>query len=88
MLFKLFRNVYAVADPSVIYIAMVGGFSNEHQIVKAIALSGFDGEPYVKAIAMARAPLLAVMKARYFQDLAARNALPPDFTRRCGAKPE
>ena len=69
-------------------IAMAGGFSNEHQIVKAIALSGFDGEPYVKAIAMARAPLLAVMKARYFQDLAARNALPPDFTRRYGAKPE
>jgi hypothetical protein len=69
-------------------IAMAGGFSNEHQIVKAIALSGFDGEPYVKAIAMARAPILAVMKARYFQELSTKNALPQDFVKKYGLKPE
>jgi len=69
-------------------IAMAGGFSTEHQIVKAIALSNFGGEPYVKAIAVARTPILAVMKAKYFQELAEKGALPPDFAKKYGAKPE
>ncbi|ADM27754.1 ferredoxin-dependent glutamate synthase [Ignisphaera aggregans DSM 17230] len=69
-------------------IAMAGGFSNEHQIVKAIAMSNFGDGPYVKAVAMARAPLLAVMKAKYFVELSKKNALPPDFAKRYGSDPE
>lgn len=69
-------------------IAMAGGFSNEHHIVKAIALSGFGDKPYVKAVAMARAPILAVMKSKYFVELSKKNALPQNFVEKYGAKPE
>jgi len=69
-------------------IAIAGGFSNEHQIVKAIAISNFGDKPYVKAIAMARAPLLAVMKTKYFLELYKKNALPQQFVERYGSKPE
>lgn len=69
-------------------IAMAGGFSNEHQIVKAIALSNFGEGPYVKAVAVARAPITAVMKSKYFLELAQKGALPPDFAKRYGTKPE
>jgi hypothetical protein len=69
-------------------IAMAGGFSTEHQVVKAIALSNFGEGPYVKAIAMARTPILAVMKSKYFLELAEKGALPPDFTKKYGTKPE
>ncbi|MEM1541174.1 MAG: glutamate synthase-related protein [Ignisphaera sp.] len=69
-------------------IAMAGGFSNEHQIVKAIAMSNFGDKPYIKAVAMARAPILAVMKSRYFIELSKKNALPQNFVERYGSKPE
>ncbi|MEM4695459.1 MAG: glutamate synthase-related protein, partial [Ignisphaera sp.] len=69
-------------------IAMAGGFSNEHQIVKAIAMSNFGDKPYVKAIAMARAPILAVMKSRYYVELSKKNALPQNFVEKYGSKPE
>lgn len=72
-------------------VAIAGGFSNEHQIVKAMALSGFEGAaggPYVKAVAMARAPLLAVMKAKYLLELGTKGAMPPDVAKRYGSSPE
>ncbi len=52
-------------------IIMAGGFVNETQIFKAIAMSNLgDGNgPYVKAVAMARAPIAAVMKSDYFVEL-------------------
>ncbi len=69
-------------------IAIAGGFSNEHHVVKAIALSNFDDTPFVKAVAMARAPILAVMKSKYFLELYKKNALPRSFVEKYGSKPE
>ncbi|MEM3526675.1 MAG: glutamate synthase-related protein, partial [Candidatus Jordarchaeaceae archaeon] len=68
-------------------IAMAGGFTSETQIFKSIALSNFDSEPFVKAVAMARAPITAVMKASYFSELAAENALPLEFVNQYGDEP-
>lgn len=65
-------------------ILMAGGFNNETQIFKAIALSNFGNKPYVKAIAMARAPLTAVMKATYFAKLAEEERLPRSFAEKYG----
>ncbi|MEM1904136.1 MAG: glutamate synthase-related protein [Acidilobaceae archaeon] len=65
-------------------IAMAGGFSNEHHIVKAIALSGFEERPYVKAVAMARTPILAVAKSKYMLELAKEGKLPPEVARKWG----
>ena len=45
-------------------IAIAGGFANETQMFKALAM----GAPYIKCIAMARAPLTAAMKAKYVGD--------------------
>jgi len=71
-------------------IVIAGGFVNETQIFKAIAMSNLgDGNgPYVKAIAMARAPITAVMKADYFVELAQKGKLPPAFSKRYGTEPE
>ncbi|MBI4330917.1 MAG: FMN-binding glutamate synthase family protein [Chloroflexi bacterium] len=71
-------------------IAFAGGFVNETQILKAIAMSNLgDGHgPYIKTIAMARAPITAAMKADYFVELAARNALPGKFGQLYGTSPE
>jgi len=71
-------------------IAIAGGFVNETQILKAIAMSNFgDGHgPAVKAIGMARAPITAAMKASYFVDLAAEGKLPKSFVDLYGADPE
>jgi len=68
-------------------IAMAGGFSNETQVFKAIAMSNFGNGPYVKAISMARAPLTAVMKAKYFVQLAKEGKLPPAFKKKYGDDP-
>ncbi|MEM1927607.1 MAG: glutamate synthase-related protein [Acidilobaceae archaeon] len=68
-------------------IAMAGGFSSEHHVVKAIALSGVNGEPYVKAVAMARAPILAVAKSKLLLSLAREGKLPPELARRWGSEP-
>jgi glutamate synthase domain-containing protein 2 len=46
-------------------IAIAGGFANETQMFKALAM----GAPYIKCIAMARAPLTAGMKAKYIGDI-------------------
>ncbi|HIP99000.1 TPA: FMN-binding glutamate synthase family protein [Candidatus Bipolaricaulota bacterium] len=71
-------------------IVIAGGFVNETQILKAIAMSNLgDGHgPYVKAISMARAPLTAVMKADYFVELAQAGKLPAKFAQEYGDKPE
>jgi len=69
-------------------IVMAGGFIDETQIFKAIAMSNFGYGPYVKAILMGRAPLTAVMKASYFAELAKIGRLPADFVERFGDSPE
>jgi len=71
-------------------IAIAGGFVNETQIFKAIAMSNFgDGRgPAVKAVGMARAPISAAMKASYFVDLAAEGKLPKQFAELYGTDPE
>jgi len=69
-------------------IAMAGGFINETQIFKAIAMSNFGDGPYVKAVAMARAPITAVMKSTYFAELAEKGKLPKTFATLYGDNPE
>ena len=71
-------------------IAFAGGFINETQILKAIALSNLgDGHgPYIKAIAMARSPLTAAMKSDYFVELFNKGNLPKNFSSMYGERPE
>ena len=69
-------------------IVMAGGFIDETQMFKAIAMSNFGSGPYVKAILMGRAPLTAVMKASYFAELAEKGALPKQFRDLYGDRPE
>ncbi|MGB9882828.1 MAG: glutamate synthase-related protein [Methanomassiliicoccales archaeon] len=69
-------------------IAIAGGFVNETQIFKSIAMSNLGDGPVVKAIAMARAPLLAVMKSNYFTRLAELKKLPKNFADEYGDNPE
>jgi glutamate synthase domain-containing protein 2 len=69
-------------------IVIAGGFIDETQIFKAIALSNFGGEPYVKAVLMGRSPLTAVMKASYFAELAEKGKLPKSFEELYGNTPE
>ncbi len=69
-------------------IIMAGGFINETQILKAIALSNFGEEPFVKAVLMGRSPLTAVMKANYFKKLAEEGRLPRTFVEKYGDTPE
>jgi glutamate synthase domain-containing protein 2 len=68
-------------------ISMAGGFINETQIFKSIAMSNFGDGPFVKAITMARSPLTAVMKSTYFTELAAQGKLPRDFANQYGSEP-
>ncbi len=68
-------------------IIMAGGFIKESQMFKAIAMSNFGKGPYVKAVLMARAPLLAVMKSSYFMELAEKGKLPRTFAERYGTTP-
>lgn len=69
-------------------IAFAGGFVNETQIFKAIAMSNFGEGPYVKAISMARAPITAAMKATYFVELFKEGKVPSSFTQEYGLTPE
>jgi len=69
-------------------IVMAGGFIEETQIYKAIALSNFGDGPIVKAVVMGRSPLTAVMKAKYFVELAEKGKLPPKFAQEYGETPE
>ncbi len=69
-------------------IVMAGGFIEETQILKAIALSNFGNGPYVKAVVMGRAPITAAMKADYFSKLARDGKLPKTIAEEYGASPE
>lgn len=69
-------------------IAFAGGFVNETQMFKSMAMSDLGGGPHVKAIAMARAPITAVMKAEHFVELANKGKLPRLFEQNYGANPE
>jgi isopentenyl diphosphate isomerase/L-lactate dehydrogenase-like FMN-dependent dehydrogenase len=69
-------------------IVMAGGFIDETQIFKAIAMSNFGNGPYVKAILMGRAPLTAVMKSSHFAEEARRGRLPKYFEELFGNLPE
>ncbi|WP_424357436.1 FMN-binding glutamate synthase family protein [Methanocella sp. MCL-LM] len=62
-------------------IAFAGGFVNETQMYKSMAMSDLGTGPTIKAIAMARAPITAVMKADYFAQLSKKNDLPPQFAK-------
>ena len=69
-------------------IAIAGGFINETQIFKAIAMSNFGDGPFITAAAMARAPLAAVMKATYYVKLAEEGRLPKKFAENYGTDPK
>jgi hypothetical protein len=69
-------------------LIMAGGFVNETQMYKSIAMSNVGGAPLVKGIAMARAPILAAMKSQYFARQAAEGKLAKSFTDEYGAEPD
>jgi hypothetical protein len=69
-------------------IVIAGGFVNETQILKAIAMSNLGEGPAVKAVGMARAPITAAMKSSHFVDLAAEGRLPKGFAGLYGTQPE
>jgi glutamate synthase domain-containing protein 2 len=69
-------------------IVMAGGFINETQILKAIAMSNFNGEPYVKAAVIGRAMITAAMKAEYFSRLATEGRVPKNFSSIYGEDPD
>ena len=69
-------------------MSMAGGFVNETQMFKTIAMSNFGNGPYIKSITMARSPLTAAMKALYFSELAEKGRLPRDFANKYGNNPE
>jgi hypothetical protein len=81
-------QILARAGKYVPDISMAGGFINETQIFKAIAMSNFDTQPLVKSVTMARSPLTSAMKALYFTELAQRSRLPRDFANKYGNTPE
>ncbi len=70
-------------------LSFAGGFVNETQIYKALAMSDLgDGlGPIVKSIAMARPPLTAVMKCKHFIELAHKGKLPKAFAENYGSSP-
>ncbi len=69
-------------------LVMAGGFIDESQTFKSMALSNFGNGPYVKAILFGRSPLTAVMKSSHFTSLAERKALPKSFSQKYGDDPE
>jgi hypothetical protein len=68
-------------------IVIAGGFIEETQIYKSIALSNFGEGPYVKAALLGRAPITAVNKTAYFAKLAENGQLPKAFVERYGVSP-
>ena len=68
-------------------ICFAGGFTNESQIYKAIAMSNLGDGPLVKAVGMARAPLTAVMKSKHFTKLAEEGKLPKPFAQEYSSDP-
>ncbi|QLH74102.1 MAG: FMN-binding glutamate synthase family protein [Methanomassiliicoccales archaeon] len=66
---------------------MAGGFVNETQMYKSMAMSNIGGGPLIKGIAMARSPILAAMKSQYFARQAAEGKLAKSFADEYGADP-
>ncbi|MCL2785634.1 MAG: glutamate synthase-related protein [Methanomassiliicoccaceae archaeon] len=69
-------------------ISFAGGFVNETQMYKAMAMSDLGDGPIVKSIGMSRTPLLAVMKSSHYVKLAESGKLPSSFAEQYGTKPE
>ncbi len=69
-------------------LVFAGGFTNETQIYKSMAMSNLGDGPLIKAIGMARAPILAVMKSEYFARLAESRKLPKSFSDQYTFEPE
>jgi len=67
---------------------MAGGFVNETQMYKAMAMSNIGGAPLIKGIAMARSPILAAMKSQYFARQADAGKLAKSFTDEYGSDPK
>ncbi len=61
-------------------IAIAGGIANETQMFKALAM----GAPYVKCIAMARAPITAAMKAKFIGNTLSNKAATPAILKNLG----
>ncbi|HUW89010.1 MAG TPA: glutamate synthase-related protein [Candidatus Nanopelagicaceae bacterium] len=61
-------------------VAIAGGIANETQIFKALAM----GAPYVKCIAMARAPLTAAMKSKYIGETISKGTVTPAMLKNLG----
>lgn len=68
-------------------MVMAGGFVNETQMYKSIAMSNIGGAPLMKAIGMARSPILAAMKSQFFGRLAVDGKLPKSFADEYGSDP-
>jgi len=69
-------------------ISIAGGFIQETQILKALALSNFGDEPYIKSVTMARSPITAAFKGNYFSRLAEEDKLPAQFEDKYGDEVE
>ncbi|MFW9951163.1 MAG: glutamate synthase-related protein [Candidatus Thorarchaeota archaeon] len=63
-------------------IAIAGGFANETQIFKALAM----GAPYISIIAMARAPITAAMKSNYIAHLVEQKGLTTAMMKNLGLR--
>ncbi|HTY46758.1 MAG TPA: FMN-binding glutamate synthase family protein [Methanomassiliicoccales archaeon] len=61
-------------------LVMAGGFVNETQAYKSMAMSNIGGGPLIKAIGMARAPILTAMKSTYFARMSQEGKLPKSFS--------
>lgn len=66
-------------------ISMAGGFIQESQILKSIAMSNFGDGPFIKSITMGRAPITAAFKGSYFAELAEEDRLPSQFEEKYGS---
>lgn len=69
-------------------ISMAGGFIQETQILKSLAMSNFGDGPFIKSVTMARAPITAAFKGNYFRELAEKDKLPSQFEEKYGNTPE
>jgi len=69
-------------------LTIAGGFINETQIYKGIAMSNFGNGPFVKAVTMARSPITSVFKASYYTELAEKGQLPKAFAAQYSSDPE
>ncbi|KXB08660.1 glutamate synthase, partial [candidate division MSBL1 archaeon SCGC-AAA382N08] len=66
-------------------ISMAGGFIQETQILKSIALSNFDSDPFIKSVTMGRSPITAAFKGKQFAKKAKEGKLPSNFEKKHGS---